>query len=182
MINRSILIAGILFTSLLLGGGTGGPDTYVRFQVEGQTHEVQGLIFTVTRMDENVHFMDLNYVPRPLVPGAIVQWRMRLDSLKQLVGKNLHLKTVDPNHVNPVAIFRITQDLSARSNKHSNVHFRIDRIKGDFIEGSFSGKDLLYVSRAKKVARKVDVTARFRAKLVKKHWNTEVRSRKRSAK
>lgn len=176
------LIAGILLTGLLLGGGAGDPETYARFEVEGQTHEVKNLTFTITRMHENVHFMDLNYTPKPLVPGAIVQWRMRLDSLKQLVEKNMHLKTLDPNQVGPVAIFRISKDLSARSNKHSDVHFRIDRFDGGFIEGSFSGKDLLYASRTKKIDRKVDVTARFRAKLVKKLWSTEAHSRKRDTK
>lgn len=181
MKTRYLILAGILLTGILLGVKTGDPETYVRFQVDGQTHEVKHLTFTITRMRENVHFMDLNYFPRPLVPGAIVQWRMRLDSLQQLVGKDMHLKTLDPNHVNPVAIFRISQDLSARSNKHSNVYFRIDRFDGGFIEGSFSGKDLLYASRTTKESRKVDLTARFRAKLVKKLWSTEAHSGKRSA-
>ena len=168
MKNRNIWIAGILFASSLLGCGNGESDTFVRFQVEGQTYEVKNPTFTVTRMVENVHFMDLNYAPKPLVPGAMVQWRMRLESLEPLVGKNLHLKTVDPNHLDPTVIFRITQDLSVRGKKHSNIHFRIDRIKEGFIEGSFSGKDLLYISRTKEVTGKVDVTARFRAKLIQK--------------
>lgn len=168
MIIRIIMTVGILMTGLLPGCGNGDSDTFVRFEVEGQSYEVKNPAFTVTRMVENVHFMDLNYVPKPLVPGAMVQWRMRLESLEPLVGKKLHLKTVDPNQLDPTVIFRITQDLSVRGKKHSNIHFKIDRIKEGFIEGSFSGKDLLYISRTKEVTGKVDVTARFRAKLIQK--------------
>ena len=98
----------------------------------------------------------------------MIQWRMKLESLEQLVGQNLDLKTVDPNHIDPVVIFRMTQDLSVHGQQHSNIHFKIDRIEEGFVEGSFSGTDLMYVSRTKEVSHKVDVTAQFRMKLVQK--------------
>ncbi len=166
--NKNILIAGILLTSLLLGCGTGDNDTFVRFQVEGQHYEVKGPTLVVTRMPFNMHFLDLTHLPAHLVPGAMIQWRMKLESLEQLVGQNLDLKTVDPNHIDPVVIFRMTQDLSVHGQQHSNIHFKIDRIEEGFVEGSFSGTDLMYVSRTKEVSHKVDVTAQFRMKLVQK--------------
>ncbi len=97
-----------------------------------------------------------------------MQWRMKLESLEQLVVKYLDLKTVDPNHIYPVAIFRITQDLSVYGQQHSNIHLQIDRIEDDIVEGSFSGTDLMYVSRTQNVTGTVDVTAQFRMKLVQK--------------
>lgn len=165
---RNILIAGILFTSFLLGCGTGEPDTFVRFEVEGQSYEVKGPTLVVTRMIENVHFLDLTYYPMTVVPGAMVQWRMRLDSLEQLVGQNLDLNTVDPNKVSPMVLLRLTEDLSLHAQRHSKVHFKVDRIEEGMIEGSFSGTDLKYVSNTKEVTGKVDITARFRAKLIQK--------------
>jgi hypothetical protein len=166
--NRNFLFAGILLADLLLGCGTGDSDTFVRFEVEGKSYEVKNPTLVVTRMPFNIHFLDLTNSSTSLAPGALVQWRMKLESLEQLVGENLDLKTVDPNHIEPVVIFRITQDLSVHSQQHSNIHLKIDRIKDDIVEGSFSGKDLVYVSRTQEVAGKVDVTAQFRVNLIQK--------------
>jgi hypothetical protein len=164
--NKNSWFAGILLTGLLLGCGTEASDTFVRFQVEGQSYEVKNPSLAVTRMPFNMHFFDLTYPPKPLVPGATIQWRMKLESLEQLVGQNLHLKEVDPNHVAPVAIFRITPDLSVHGQQNSDIHLKIERIVEGFIEGSFSGKDLVFISRTKEERHKVDVTAEFRAKLI----------------
>ena len=168
MWDRKFLFVGILLAGLLLGCGNNNSDTYVRFQAEGQTYEVKGPTLTVTHMLENVHFLDLTYFPMTVVPGAIVQWRMRLDSLEQLVGQNLDLNTVDPNKIGPLVLLRLTEDLSAQAQQHSNVHFKIERIEKGFVQGKFSGTDLKYVSKAKEVTGKVDITARFRAKLIQK--------------
>lgn len=119
-------------------------------------------------MLENVHFLDLTYYPMTAVPGAMVQWRMRLDSLEQLVGQNLDLNTVDPNKVGPLVLLRLTEDLSVQVQRHSNVHFKANRIEEGFVEGSFSATDLKYVSKTKEATGKVDITARFRAKLIQK--------------
>ena len=166
--NRNFLFAGILLAGLLLGCGTGDSDTFVRFEVEGKSYEVKDPTLVVTRMPLNMHFFDLTDLSTRLVPGALVQWRMKLESLEQLVGENLDLKTVDPNHIEPVVIFRITQDLSVHGQQHSNIHLKIDRIEDDIVEGSFSGKDLVYVSRTQEMTRKVDVTAQFRVNLIQK--------------
>jgi hypothetical protein len=168
MWTKNFLFVGILLTGLLLGCGTGDSDTYVRFQAEGQTYEVKGPTLVVTHMLENVHFLDLTYFPMTAVPGAMVQWRMRLDSLEQLVGQNLDLNTVDPNKVGPLVLLRLTEDLSVHVQQHSNAHFKVDRIEEGFVEGSFSGTDLKYVSKTKEMTGKVDITARFRAKLIQK--------------
>ena len=168
MWNRNFLFVGILLTGLLLGCGASNPDTYVRFQVEGQNYEVKKPTLIITRMPFNMHFFELTYLAVHLVPEALIQWQMKLESLDQLVEQNLNLKAVDPNHIDPVVIFRMTQDLSVHGQKYSNIQLKIDRIKEGVVEGSFSGKDLLYVSRTKKETRKVDVTAQFRVKLVQK--------------
>ena len=168
MRTQNFLFLGILLTGFLLGCGSNNSDTYVRFQAEGQTYEVKGPTLVVTHMLENVHFLDLTYFPMTVVPGAMVQWRMRLDSLEELAGHNMDLNTVDPNKVGPLVLLRLTEDLSAQAQQHSNVHFKIDRIEKDFVEGSFSGKELKYVSKTKEVTGKVDITARFRAKLIQK--------------
>jgi hypothetical protein len=166
--NKNSWFAGILLTGLLLGCGTDASDTFVRFQVEGQSYEVKNPTLVVTRMPFNMHFLDLSYPPKPLVPGATIQWRMKLESLEQLVGQNLDLKDVDPNQVAPVAIFRITPDLSVQGQQKSDIHLKIERIVEGFIEGSFSGKDLVFISRTKEERHKVDVTAEFRVKLIQK--------------
>lgn len=168
MINRKIFIVGVLLTSLLLGCGTGEPDTFVRFEIEGQSYEVKGPTFVVTRMIENFHFMDLTYFPMTVVPGAMVQWRMRTESLEKLVGQDLDLNTVDQNQVRPLVLLILTEDLSVHNQRDSNIHFKIDRIEEGAIEGSFSGKDFMYVSKTKEVSHEVDVTARFRARLIQK--------------
>lgn len=167
--SKKFLLTGLLLAGLLFGCGSN--STYVRFQAEGKTYEVKGSTLTVTHMLENVHFFDLTYYPMTAVPGAMVQWRMRLDSLEQLVGKNLDLNTVDPNKVEPLVLLRFSEDLSVQYQRNSKAHFKIERIEEGFIEGSFSGNDLVYVSKAKKVTGKVDITARFRAKLVQKSIN-----------
>lgn len=168
MWDRKFLFLGILLTGFLLGCGSNNSDTYVRFQAEGQTYEVKDPTFTVTHMPFNLHFLDLTYPHIRLVPGAMVQWRMKLDSLEQLVGQNLDLNTVDPNKIGPLVLLRLTEDLSAQAQPHSEVQFKIDRIEEGLIEGSFSGTDLKYVSKAKEVTGKIDITARFRAKLIQK--------------
>lgn len=166
--RRNLAFAGILLTCLLVGCGTSDSDTFIRFQVEGKSYEVKDPTLTVTRMPFNLHFVDLTYPQIRLFPGATVQWRIKVGSLEQLVGENLDLKAADPNHIEPVTIFRINQNLSVQGQQHSNVHFRINRIKEGFVEGSFSGKDLQYVSGTNELTGKVDVTAQFRAKLVRK--------------
>ena len=50
------------------------------------------------------------------------------------------------------------------------------------VEGSLLGKELGSVSKDNKTSHTVDVTAHFRAKLVKKQWTNKVRSGKRSLK
>lgn len=165
MINRSILIAGILFASLLLGCGNGGSDTYVRFQVEGQSYEVEYPTFMVTRIKGDLHMMDLTHSPMNSVPGASIQWQMILDSVENLAGQNLDLNTVTTPAMPPLAIFQLTKDLAAHGQEHSDMHLKIDRVVDGKIEGSFSGKNLMYVSMTKEVTHEVDVTARFRVKL-----------------
>lgn len=168
MVHRNLFIVGLILTTLLLGCGTGSSDTFVRFKVEGQSYEVNGSSLIVTYLVDNVYSLELTDSSRRLVPSALIQWRMKLESVDQLAGQNLDLKSVDPNRINPVAIFRITEDLSVRGKPYSKFHLKIERIEEGFVEGSFSGKDLWYASRTKEVAHKVDVTARFRARLIQK--------------
>ena len=161
---------GTVLLFLLVSCGTGNSETFIRFQVEGKSYEVKDPTLTVTRMPFNLYFFDLTYPHKRLIPGAMIQWRMKkkLKSIEELVGENLDLKAVDPNHIEPVAIFRITRDLSAQSKENSITHLIISRIEEGYIEGSFKGKDLLYISGTKGATGKVDVTAQFRAKLVQK--------------
>jgi hypothetical protein len=168
--QRSLTFAGILLTCLLVGCDNSDSDTFIRFQVEGKSYVVEGATLTVTHMPFDLRFFDLTYPHKRLIPGAMIQWRMKmkLKSVEELVGQNLDLKAVDPNHIEPVAIFRMTQDLSMQGQQHSNIHFKIDRIENGFVEGSFSGKDLQYVSGTNELTGKVDVTAQFRAKFVHK--------------
>jgi len=166
--NVNFLFTGILLAGLLLGCGNRNSDTYVWFQAEKKTYEVNNPTFTVTHMPFNLHFLDLTYPHIRLVPGAMVQLRMKLESLEQLVKQNLDLNTVDPNKMGPLVLLRLTEDLSAQAQQHSNVHFKIERIEKGFVEGSFSGTDLKYVSKTKEVTGKVDITAQFRAKLIQK--------------
>ncbi len=165
MINKNILIAGILLTSLLLGCGTSDSDSFVRFQVEGQSYEVKDPTFMVTRIKGQLHLMDFTHFPMSSVPGASIQWQMNLDSVENLAGQNLDLNTVTTPAMPPLVIFQLTKDLTAHGQEHSGMHFKIDRIEDRMIEGSFSGKDFMYVSMTKEVTHEVDVTAQFRVKL-----------------
>ena len=167
---RSLIFSGALLTCLLVGCDTKNPDTYIRFQVDGQSYEVRDVTLTVTKMPFDLRFFDLTYPHKRLIPGAMIQWRIKekLMSVEQLVGKKLDLKDVDPNHIEPIMTFRMTEDLRAESKKDSNAHLMIDRIENGLAEGSFTGKDLLYISGTNEVIGKVDVTAQFRAKFVQK--------------
>lgn len=178
----NLIFAGILLSGILLGCGTGGPDTFVQFEIEGQNYEAKGPVFVITRMVEGYGFYDLNYRPLSSIPGAIVQWRMKMEPLEKLMGKNLDLNTVDPNKVNATVVLRLNENLTLQSRQDSTIHFKIDRIEEGKAEGSFSGTNLVYVSRTKEKTGKVDITARFRVKLVEKNWGDEMRSRKRSPK
>jgi hypothetical protein len=179
---RNLTVTGILLTVLLLGCGTGGSDTFVQFEIEDQNYEVKGSVFVITRMVEGYGFYDLTYRPLNSIPGAIVQWRMKMEPLEKLVGRDLDLNTVDPNKVAPTILLRLTEDLTLQSQSDSKIHFKIGRIREEFIEGSFSGTDLKYVSRTKEKTGKVNITAQFRVKLIEKDWKDEVRSPKRSSK
>ena len=179
MRNKNLLIAGILLTGLLLGCGIDGPDTFVRFEIEDQSYEVKDPTFVVTRLIEGFQFFDLKHVPMGAIPGAMVQWQMKVESPKKLVGQNLDLNTVDSNKIAPMVLLRLTDDLTLQNQKNSNVHFKIDRIEEDMAEGSFSATGLKYVSNKQKKEGKVDITAQFRVKLVQKNWVDAVRSRKR---
>jgi len=163
--SRKLFITGILLTSLLLGCGSSESDPFVRFQVEGQSYERKDPQFTVTRIKNNLHMIDLTFYPMSSFPGANIQWRMNMESLDQLAGQNLDLNTVDSTKIGPLVIFKLTEDITAHAQQHSPMHFKIDRIAEDFIEGSFSGKEFMYVSMTKEVTHEVDVTAQFRLKL-----------------
>lgn len=168
MTNKNILIVGILLASLLMGCGKSDTDPFVRFQVEGQSYEVKDPTFMIIRIKDHLHMLDLTHYPMNSAPGAMVQWRMNLESTENLTGQNLDLNTVDPTKIGPLALFRLTEDLSAHVQPHSKMHFKIDRIEEGIIEGSFSGKDFMYVSMTKEVTHEVDVTARFRVQLDQK--------------
>ncbi|MDH3257756.1 MAG: hypothetical protein OEM27_09055 [Nitrospinota bacterium] len=165
MTYRNILIAGILLAGLLMGCGKSDSDPFVRFQVEGQSYEVKDPTFMVTRIKGKLHLMDLTHFPKSSMPGASIQWQMNLDSVENLAGKNLDLNTVTPPAMPPLVIFQLTKDLTAHGQEQSDMHFKIDRIEEGMIEGSFSGKDFMYVSMTKEVTHEVDVTARFRVQL-----------------
>ena len=167
--NRKLIFTGILLVSLLLGCGTGDSNSFVRFQVEGQSYEVKDPSFMVTRIKDKLHLMDLTHVPAKSFPGATIQWRMNLESIEKLVGQNLDLNKVKATDAAPpLAIFQLTNDLSAYSQEHSDMHFKIDGIEEGMIEGSFSGKNFMYVSMTKQVSHEVDVTAQFRVELDQK--------------
>ena len=165
MVNKNTLIVGILLTGLLLGCGQSDSDPFVRFQVEGQSYEVADPTFMVTRIKGDLHMMDLTHFPMNSVPGASIQWRMNLDSVEKLAGQNLDLNTVTTPAMPPLVIFQLTKDLTAHGQEHSGMHFKIDRVEEDIVEGSFSGKDFMYVSMTKEVTHEVNVTAQFRVKL-----------------
>ena len=179
MWNKNLIIAGILLTGLLLGCGIGGPDTFVRFEIEDQSYEVKDPTFVVTRLIEGFQFFDLQHNPMGSIPGAMVQWQMKVESPKKLVGQNLDLNTVESNNSDPMVLLRLTEDLTLQNQKNSNVHFRIDRIEEGMAEGSFSATGLKYVSNKQKKNGKVDITAQFRVKLVEKKWEDALRSSKR---
>jgi hypothetical protein len=168
--RNGLALAGVLLTCLLVGCGSSKQDTFIRFQVDGQSYEVKDSTLTVTQMPFDLRFFDLTYPHKRLIPGAMIQWRMKIKikSVDDLVGLNMDLKAEDPNQIEPVMAFRMTEDLRAESMRDSNAHLKIDQIKNGFIEGSFTGKDLFYTSKTKGMIGKVDVTAQFRAKLVQK--------------
>jgi hypothetical protein len=165
MINKHFLIIGIVLTGLLLSCGKSDSDPFIRFQVEDQSYEVKDPTFMITRIKDNLHMMDLTHFPKSSMPGATIQWQMNLDSVENLAGKNLDLNTVTTPGMPPLVIFQLTKDLTAHGQEQSDMHFKIDRIEEGMIEGSFSGKDFMYVSMTKEVTHEVDVTARFRVQL-----------------
>ena len=175
------LLTAILLIVVSPGCGLGDSDPFVRFEIEGKHYEVKNPAFVITTMVEGFGFYDLTYLPLSGVPGAILQWRMKMESLDKLAGNKLHLNTVDPNKIPPTVMLRLTEDLTLQGQPRSKVYFTIDRIGEGMIEGSFSATDLKYVSKETKETRTADVTARFRVKLVQKNLE-DIRSGKRSRK
>ena len=179
---KGLIVAGILLTVSLLGCGTNSSDSYVEFEIEDETYTVEGPVFVITTMVDGYGFYDLTYRPLGSIPGAGVQWRMKMKPLEEWVGENLDLNTVDPNLLHATVFLRLTEGMTLQSQSNSKVHFKIDRIEAEMIEGSFSATNLKYVSRTMKIPRTEDITARFRVKVVEQDWKDLIRSRKRSSK
>ena len=148
-----------------MGCGKNDSDTFVRFQVEGKSFEVEYPTFMVTHIKGDLHLMDLTHHPMNSIPGASIQWQMNLYSIEKLTGQNLNLNTVTTPAMPPLVIFQLTKDLSAHGQEHSDMHLKIEQVEENIIEGSFIGKDLMYVSMTTEITREVDVTAQFRVKL-----------------
>lgn len=161
---RSCVPVLLLFCAVAGCAGDGN-DEFVRFQVEGSDYAVEQPVFRAIRVRDDHFLMELTQMPASSVPGATVQWQMKIGALESLSGSNLDLRSVDVSEMGPMSVFTLTDDLTAHGQEHSSMSMRLDKIADGVVEGTFVGSRFLRVSMTEEGSSEVDVSARFRAAL-----------------
>ena len=169
--NKSICA---LFASLIVIAGCSGnnSDTYLRFRIEGQHHELDQVILGLMSLPkEGWQFLDLGQDITKIntittVPTASIQWRMKLKDPAALEGQVIDLDEVnDPDMATPTAMFRLTDDISAFNSVGSSITVTITTVSEGFVEGTFEGSGLIYFSDSKGTSKNVNVSGSYRAKI-----------------
>jgi len=173
LLNKSI--CALLAASFVIAGCTGSgnnSDTYLRFNIEDQLYELDHAILGLMGLrKDDWQFVEIgqdivkvNTITT--VPSASIQWRMKLKSLKALEGRVIDLDQVnDPEMASPIALFRLTDDISAYNSVDSTITVTITTVSEDFVEGTFEGSGLTYGSDTRGHIKNVNVSGSYRAKI-----------------
>ena len=165
--KRSFLVVMMIFFAVLSGCGE-WTDSFLKFNVDGKAYAVSDPVFTVVQIKKsNLHFLDLTQASVSAIPGVAIQWRMDFEDIDSLVGKNIDLDEVNAVDTPAIMSLVMDEDLSLFNDQESKVHVQIDSIREGHAAGTFSGKNLVYVSKTKDVVRRVDVSGEFKVKLKK---------------
>ena len=167
MVDQRIL-ASTWFLAWAIAGCSGseaGSEPFLRFRIDGVDHVVEQPVFRAIRVREDHFLMELTPRSASSIPGATVQWQMKLAAIEELSGRSLDLHSVDRSDGGPMSLFTLTRDLTAHGQDDSGMTMRLDRIAEGTVEGTFTGTKFLRVSMTEEGANEVDVTAQFRAAL-----------------
>jgi len=178
------IIASVMLLLLVIGCTDAKNDTYLRFTIEGKQYHVGDIAFSfVALRSANRHFIRIgqdhmrsesSYQQRP--DGAI-QWIMESINLEELQGKEIHFSEIEKaaranRFAVPTVVFTSEQDsLSVYSplTPGGNMVITLVRINGEYAEGSFSGAEFADVSLPANLARTVQITGSFKARLIRSH-------------
>ena len=146
-------------------------DTYLQFSVEGKEYKLDHIVLDILKLNsDNWHFIGLGQDPMKTnivtaVPTAGIQWRMRLGNVKELQGRKIDLSDMNDDKLLATAIFTLTQDIGVTPDINSEIKLEITAVSENYVEGTFAGKNLTYVSMSQDIYKKVDVSGSFRAKI-----------------
>ena len=148
----------VLMAAAIGCSSSSGP-TYLQFVIDGQQYELHDAEFAVVDLADGARFIDFG--DAFAVPGAVFQWTTSFASIDELAGRELSF-----NEPGFSVLFNPIEDVGAYPDEGSSGSLRISKIEDGLVVGSFSGKNLLYVSMTEST-RRVDVTGLFRARLVR---------------
>ncbi|OGW41689.1 MAG: hypothetical protein A2010_09785 [Nitrospirae bacterium GWD2_57_9] len=174
-------IFACLFLILLVGSCTKTTNnSYLRFEVEGKQYQMGGIGFYYSKLPtaNRYHFMiDYDTQSYQKAPRGQIQWIMTSNSLEELLGKEIDLSTAaneakagqyaDPN----VSFTLEKEDINVYpplTSEGNNLIIKINNIDSNYIEGSFSGSNLDYLSMSDNTSKSVNISGSFRAKIYRK--------------
>lgn len=166
MLTRPALI--VLVASILACSGASS-DTYLRFTTEGESYTVQHVdLLVVDRPDWERKFFGLGPDLTEVginTPNGSVQWRMSVDRVEDLAGREIDLSDVDDEDLGPVIQFALTEDVAVHPDRESTVVVQIGSVAEGYIEGTIEATRLVWVSMTLEGTRRVDLLASFRARI-----------------
>lgn len=167
------LLASLIFTAGCSGSGKDS-DTYLQFRIEDQHFEIDHVIFGVLSLPKDGwQFIEIGQDAAKInivtaVPSASIQWRMKLEDLTALEGRVIDLDEVNhPDLAGPIALFELTDDISAFNSVGSTITVTVSKVSDGFVEGTFEGRGLSYVSGTKDAFKTVNTSGSYRARILR---------------
>ncbi len=148
-------------------------DTYLEFSVDGESYKLDNVILDAIKLNKDNWFYlglgqdILKTGSLQSVPSAAIQWRVQLKHIQDLQGKEIDLGDVNNKKLAAAVNFTLTSDVRVTPMKGSEIRIVIKSVDDNFVEGSFEGKNLPYISMTRDILKNVSVSGKFRA-LIKK--------------
>ncbi len=164
-------LAAWMIAALACSGGGGADDTYWRFTVDGTDYALEQVEFDVMTLPDGRSFLGLGPAFTSGTPNAAIQWRMPLEGVESLRGRELEFSDIMSTDSGVLATFTLTDDLTAAPDVDSDVSIRIDTVvppvgqEPGIVEGSFEASDFVLISMTAEGTPRVDVSGSFRAAL-----------------
>ncbi|MEJ2187171.1 MAG: hypothetical protein P8Z36_14750 [Gemmatimonadota bacterium] len=154
-----------VFTLGAIGcGRASGTDTYIRFQVEGTSYSVDDVSLFVYPPSGGRRLLLLAPSDFGPAPNARVGWRMTLESVRDLAGRQLDLKGAD-FWKDEGALLHLSEGVDVGQTRDSGFTLLIRTVRAGIVEGSFVGTRFELVGPSGRRRRTTDVTGQFRARV-----------------